>query len=81
MPNYNTGCLSSSCCIGSLIYSYLNRMQIVSVKDGISRGTVLGPLLFIFYMNEIGFCMQNCHISMFAANSRIFWGISGMFNT
>ena len=56
--------------------SYLNRTQrvrvnnnvsrVVSVKNGIAQGTVLGPILFIFYINDIFECVKNVHMSLFA---------------
>ena len=67
------GC--SDRCI-SWFRSYLNRTQIVScmnkksnvipVLSGIAQGTVLGPLIFIFYLNDIVKSIIKCHISMFA---------------
>ena len=56
--------------------SYLNRTQLVNcmhkksnivpVLSGIAQGTVLGPLIFIFYINDIVQEISKCHISMFA---------------
>ena len=56
--------------------SYLDRTQIVRVNarnsseirvtTGIAQGTVLGPLIFIFYSNDIIRSITNCKISMFA---------------
>ena len=67
------GC--SNRCV-SWFKSYLDRSQIISLKDrksdsisvssGIAQGTVLGPLIFIFYLNDIVRSLRRCHISMFA---------------
>ena len=56
--------------------SYLHRTQIVTigknkskelpVTSGIAQGTVLGPLLFIFYINDVVKVISKCHISLFA---------------
>ena len=56
--------------------TYLNRSQIVrlnniesnivSVPDGIAQGTVLGPLVFIFYINDVILKLKYVNISMFA---------------
>ena len=56
--------------------SYLDRKQcirredsvsnIVTVEKGIAQGTVLGPLLFIFYINDIlePSSTSKCHYSL-----------------
>ena len=56
--------------------SYLNRTQVLrygdklstvmNVPSGIAQGTVLGPLIFIFYINDCFKLPLNSHITMFA---------------
>ena len=63
--------------------SYLNRTQlvscmdkksnIVSVRPGLAQGTVLGPLIFIFYINDIIKSVLRCNISMFADDCVLYY--------
>ena len=56
--------------------SYLTRRQAVKynnvlsgvkdVKTGIGQGTILGPLLFIFYINDLTSVLTNLKINMYA---------------
>ena len=56
--------------------SYLTRFQsvrlngidssIIPVVDGVAQGTVLGTLIFIFYINDVIKTLKHVNISMFA---------------
>ena len=56
--------------------SYLTRTQVVkfdntisqslSVKTGIGQGTILGPLLFMFYINDITATLNHLKLNMYA---------------
>ena len=62
--------------------SYLHRTQqvsiynrlsnVVSVPNGIAQGTVLGPILFIFYINDILKTVKYVKISLFADDCVLF---------
>ena len=62
--------------------SYLTRTQTVrfngivsdplNVKTGIGQGTILGPLIFIFYINDIVTCIGRLKINMYADDCILF---------
>ena len=62
--------------------SYLNRCQkvtigshvsdVVRVVNGIAQGTVLGPILFILYINDIFKCVNHVKMSLFADDCVIY---------
>ena len=68
--------VSERCIYIKWFKSYLKRTQMVRVTDklstptdilsGIAQGTILGPLIFIFYINDVIHSIMHCHISLFA---------------
>ena len=59
-----------------------NRSQLVKIKhclspslpvgSGVVQGSVLGPVLFNIFVNNIDHTLQNCHILKYADDTRIF---------
>ena len=68
--------------VRSWIKSYNTRRQCVRIGDntskvlpvefGTAQGTVLGPLIFILYFNNIISQIDKCHVSMFADDCVIY---------
>ena len=45
--------------------------QICSLKCGVPLGTILGPLLFLIYINDLPNCLTSCQPRMYADDAHI----------
>ena len=58
------------------VFSY-----IAKVVSGVPQGTVLGPILFLIYLNDLSGCLNSCDFSCFADDTRIYKAISSSEET
>ena len=63
-----------------------NRTQVTSIGNvyslakpvhiGVPQGSVLGPLLFIIYVNNLPACIKHCNVSPYADDTVIYFSSS-----
>ena len=45
------------------------KSPIVRVLSGVQQGSILGPLLFITYVNDVPHCIENGHVTIYAGDT------------
>ena len=46
--------------------------EIAPVSIGVARSSILGPLLFILYMNDLPDVLQFCHVTLYADDTVLY---------
>ena len=54
------------------------RSDELDIVTGVPRGSILGPLLFIIYINDMPNCIENCSVNLYADDTVIYY--SGVSN-
>jgi len=71
---YNYGIHGVPCCSQMVckLYTYNTVSTLRDVNYGVPQGSVLGPLLFLLYVNDILHAVPNERLKLFADDTNLF---------
>lgn len=52
--------------------------EYVDISSGVPQGSIVGPLLFIIFINDISECFQNCNFLLYADDLKIYCRIDNI---
>ena len=44
----------------------------IKVTSSVHQGSILGPLLFLLYINDMPTCVESCTVAMFADDAKCY---------
>ena len=53
-----------------------NRSSTMDVPIGVPQGSILGPLLFILFVNDLPHCLKSCNVVLYADDTVIYYSSS-----
>ena len=65
VPNYLTG-------RKQFVHINSQSSEELAITSGVPQGSILGPLLFIVYINDLPRCVKHCSVNMYADDTVLY---------